>query len=576
MGVDLGHDDLKMVKISQTADQKYEILGYARIPFDSDFPRESAQFYKFLRSALGNFCDGSKNIDIWSIISSARVETRQLRIPKVAARQIPNSVYWTYQKDSPFDDREKIFDFELLGDVEDEGIPKTNVMSYTAPREEVKELQSLFSKAGFPLSGISIVPFAYQTLFRAQRLDSAESYVASLFIGRNWSRIDIFSDGNLMLSRGIKAGIRTMIEALRSEMEGEQRELSVQATSAESGGRIRVIKKKADFDLEQAQQFFFGGIHESSSAVADNQKPADEEDRIFELILPALRRLVKQVERTIRHFSSNHDNARVEKIYISSGVRPHRRVFNYISAELGLPAETINPFDAGPNFLTRTPGPEAPSEQSSYAPAMGMALADNSRTPNFLFTHKDKQKVARSQRINRTIFAGFVLLMALCVGISFWQEQIVREKDAQRVRLRHQLEDFDVRVDKNLIIKLVDEFRKKNQASKKISQKYLGLAVISEISKLTPSEIRLLSISAQLGPWPPKKSSPQGKTAPSKLLTLDGVIQGERVGLESSLAGYLMQLRDSPLFDQPAVRKKSFEFLDNKEVLRFTTQLNLK
>jgi hypothetical protein len=36
-----------------------------------------------------------------------------------------------------------------------------------------------------------------------------------------------------------------------------------------------------------------------------------------------------------------------------------------------------------------------------------------------------------------------------------------------------------------------------------------------------------------------------------------------------------MELKDSPLFDQPTISNKSFAFSGNNEVLRFTAKLNL-
>jgi hypothetical protein len=44
VGVDLGHDDLKLVKISRISDQKYEMLEYERIPFDENLDRHNPQF----------------------------------------------------------------------------------------------------------------------------------------------------------------------------------------------------------------------------------------------------------------------------------------------------------------------------------------------------------------------------------------------------------------------------------------------------------------------------------------------------------------------------------------------------
>ena len=60
-----------------------------------------------------------------------------------------------------------------------------------------------------------------------------------------------------------------------------------------------------------------------------------------------------------------------------------------------------------------------------------------------------------------------------------------------------------------------------------------------------------------------------------KTLILDGIIQGERINLESMLAGYLMELKNSPLFDRPSIDRKFFEFYENREVLHFTAQLTL-
>jgi len=578
IGLDLGYDDLKMIKIYRISDHKFEMLDYIRVPFGGDITRESEEFHQFLKSAIADFAGRAKNIEIWCTISSARVETRPLRIPKVSAKQLPNSVFWSYQKDAPFNEKEKVFDFETLGDIDDGGTTKTDVMAYTAPLEEVKALKNLFIKAGFPLTGISIVPYAFQALLRTRRIESDEPNVSSLYIGRDWSRIDIFSNGNLMLSRGIKAGVRTMIEALRKGIEGNRLELSLVKTAEDDTRRIKAVKRKLNLDFEKAQQHFFGLIHDSSLDIPDTREIADREDNIFSMILPALERLVRQVERTLRHYSLNYDNARVGKIFISSGVRSHQRILDYMAEELGIPTEAINPFASGTNFLTMVPWPDSVSEQSSFAPAMGMALSSNGVTPNFLHTYKDKEKAIRGQRINRSVLTGFFLIIAICIGISFWQNMQIGIREATRTVLQQKLASFSLRVDENLILRLLDQNRAKNQSVAELSKTYFDLAVISEITNLTPANIRLLSISADFGSLPSKKNKTKDKKAkqsPKKILVLDGFIQGDRLNLESILAGYLMDLKNSPLFDQPSLNRTSFEFYENLEVLRFTAQLNL-
>jgi len=570
VGVDIGYDDLKLVKINRLSDQKFELLDYTRIPFDPEIPRDSSAFPQFLKQHLARFCDHVKTTQLWCTIPSARVETRQIRIPKVSQKQIANSVYWTYQRISAFNDKEQLFDFEPLGEAEENGKPKIDVMAYTAPREEIKSLKDLFNKAGYPLTGISIVPFAFQTLLRTRRLETDEPHVSSLYIGRDWSRIDIFSNGNLMLSRGIKAGVKTMVEALRTEIEGNLFELSLAKSPTRDTARIRAIKKKLKYELDQAHNLFFGVIHSAPDQPMDEQQRLLKEDRIFKMILPAVERLVRQVERTLRHFALNYSNARVGKIYISSGVNLHRHIVDYIGEELAISTEAVNPFTESPNFISLSPSPENISEQSSYAPAMGMALASNALTPNFLYTYQDKQKTARSQRINRAVFAGFLLVMALCVGISFWQERTNAAKEHELANLRRQLNSFDVRIDKNLILKLVSQVRANHLMIKKIGEKYLALAVISELVDLTPASVRLLDLSATLARQPGRK---KGET--KKTLIIEGIVLGDRLTMESVLASYLMDLKNSPLFQRPKINKKSYIDFENQPTLKFTARMDI-
>ena len=142
------------------------------------------------------------------------------------------------------------------------------------------------------------------------------------------------------------------------------------------------------------------------------------------------------------------------------------------------------------------------------------------------------------------------------------------------------MQQYNLRVDKNLVLELVEQIRTKNKADQAFGKKYLNLAVISEVVDLTPPNVRLLNITTKLGPYKTKEQPAKGKKKKAKkpapkVMILEGFIQGDRLTLESALAAYLMELKNSPLFDQPRIGTKSFEFFGNDEVLRFTAQLIL-
>jgi hypothetical protein len=91
---------------------------------------------------------------------------------------------------------------------------------------------------------------------------------------------------------------------------------------------------------------------------------------------------------------------------------------------------------------------------------------------------------------------------------------------------------------------------------------------------MTPASVRLVNISARFEN--PAKPAPGGKPgAPKKVVIVDGVITGDRASLESDLAAYLMTLRNSPLFKEAAISKKSVEMMNNQPVMRFTAQMDV-
>jgi Tfp pilus assembly PilM family ATPase len=575
VGVDIGYEDLKLVKIHNASNQNHELLDYLRVPFETDIHPRHPDFYKFLKKNLNRFCGSQKNLEIWSCISSARVELRYLRIPKVPQKQLSNAIYWSHKKVAPYNDEGAIFDFEILGDVVEGGSTKTEVVSFTAPQKEILFHKDLFGKSGFPLKGITIVPFSFQNMLRSKWIPSKVNTISCLYIGRDWSRIDIYSGNNLVLSRGIKAGIKTMNEAMRGEiveLESDNAlEILPEMLEPSKSAQRKSTPSRPKFDTEKAQKIFFGLIHDISPKEEETTQLQPEEEEIFRMVLPALKRLVQQVERTFDHYASNFSDRRVEKIYISSTVRPHRRIVDYIGDELGLPREIFDPFVTDPDFIDDVSLPSSEAERGSYAPAIGMALSSNSQTPNFLFTYKEKDKDARSRLINKITMVAAFILLGLCIGLYGWQNHIIDQKLFEISRLQSKLSSFQIPVDQKAILNLVDKNKEKNTEFREFSRKYLGMVVLTEISNITPSNVRLNSIYVLLD----SDSAKGGKTSASKNLILEGIILGERTTLEATLAGYLIQLSGSPLFTQPVINQKEPGLFMDKEVLRFTAQLKL-
>jgi predicted ATPase len=158
--------------------------------------------------------------------------------------------------------------------------------------------------------------------------------------------------------------------------------------------------------------------------------------------------------------------------------------------------------------------------------------------------------------------------MAISVGVYIWQSYRISQKKVQIDQLQRKVGNIGPYLDQKLIEQLVEQIAQKRQQVVEVGQRYIGMAAITEISALTPSNISLSSLIAELGEVLEDKKDHQ-----KRLLVIDGIIYGKRITFESALAEYLIKLKASPLFDKPSIKKKSIEIVGDKEVLRFTAEL---
>ncbi|MFC1798546.1 hypothetical protein ACFLZL_01920 [Thermodesulfobacteriota bacterium] len=589
IGVDIGESHLRLVATSSVGDKTPDLVNYSSIPYDPSIQKSSPQFAQFLKHALKGFCGTSKKIELWSVISSARVETRFIRVPKVASKQIANAVYWTYKKEVNFNDASDIFDFEVLGEVYDGGARKLEVIAYSAPRQEINDLRNIFNKIGYPLTGISIVPFAMQNFLRSRWINIESRNICNLFIGKDWSRIAIFSEGNLILSREIKSGIQSIVESIREKIGASDARPAAESVPEEETSSVEAGQEKGVYyDIEEAQQIFNRFIQEPGTG---NTAAADiaRQEKVLEMIVPALERVVRQVERTIQHYALNYKNEKIGKIFVSGEISANRQILDYIGGQLDLPIEVIDPFAIGLSLSDHFTVPATLSERGAYTPVIGIALSKTMLTPDFIHTYKDKEEINSAARLKSIAIAASFILAIIGAGAYYWQTRLIGYKKVEEAQLQRQVDRFIPYVDENLIMQMIARVQKDRTSLARYGQKYSGVTLMSVISKSTPSNIKLLQVTADFGNMPVEKSDGEKKDSGKKeikvrnRLMLEGIIFGDRLTFESALAEYLVQLKKSPLFGKASVRNRSVDRIEatevdrieEKEVMKFTAELEL-
>lgn len=588
VGVDLGSSSLRMVKTRGT-DSKKNIEDWKIVPYPPDLERNSTAFADFLKRTLTAFCGAAASVRLWAFISSVNVEIRQILVPKVQKKQLAQVIYWSAKKELGFNEEERIFDYEIRGDVYDQGIAKLAVMVYSAPRQEVEEAKRLFAGIGWPLSGITIVPFAIQNILRTKRLDVQAQQIAMIFVGNDFSRIDIFDHGSLVMSRDVKTGMNSLVEALLDGYNEKAHPSSSPAPRYEPPDKT----ESPPSSDRQGEGLKVSLTHHEARDLLFNLLSQREPDRLtryllnqeemLALITPALDRLSRQIVRTFEYFMQTTQTGRIEKVYFSSVMEASKLFFDYMEEKLGL--EVVS-FDF-PFFSIPQDDGLSWEEKIVLLAAFGLSLSDNAYTPNMIYTYREKLEAEAVTSINRIIFISFITLVVICTGIFFSLNQAVAKKKIKLERLEAEMAQFQPPVDENLILKQLEKVKKLKERTIAYGNRHLAMALVAELAQLTPPALGLLSVKMSFPmPAPPAKETSAAK-APSVekvekgdtnagSVILEGLSVGDVPSAERELNEYILKLNGSPLFAKANIEKSVKEKLKNREVLRFTVTVDVR
>jgi len=540
IGVDIGLSKLRMVKMAYDNGVPKILVDHKCIAYTEDIFPGSPDFPSFLKDELGAFCGRSKRADIWATSSAASMNVRQIQIPRVPKRQIPNAFYWSYKKEVPFDDKESIFDYEIISEELVNGAPRITATAFTVSRDEVEALKNLFSGMGFPLAGITFPFFAVRNLFTTHWLRTPKGTIGFYHIGSESSRLTVISKGKVVLSRSIRSGIDSLAQSIRTEMED--------AVSLEEARKI-LFSLGFDFEPLTPED---AGYHLS-------------ENEIFDMLLPALQRLLRQTERTLSHLRETH----VEKIYISGELSSCGTVLEYLLEQIGVDMQIINPFDTHLGSV-EVESPDSFSDRALYATVTGLALSDRSYTPNLLYAYDEKQKESNISRMNNIVFVGFMMLVVVSFLFYGWQNYYLHRLTGQQKQLTQEFESYQPMLDEGLIKEMALEATRKASLQKEISQQYLALALISDVLTLTSPQVRLTAVDIELGP--PVVGKEKERT---QEVLIEGVVSGAPDQHESLLTGYMKSLATSSFFSDIALTGSRVRPHEGTSVMSFDLELDI-
>nr|MDA8387909.1 pilus assembly protein PilM [Nitrospiraceae bacterium] len=551
VGVDIGHKNVNLVKAAKSHG-RWEIPDWRSIPIPGDIGRGSDEFDDFLRREVSAFCGHAGKTEIWAVMSSAQAHVQLVRIPKVSGEHFEAAVQWGLKKEIAFEEKDYSFGYEMQGEVIEGDVKKNNVMCYFAPVREIERAKNLFSRIGAPLTGVSIVPFAVQNIFMNYAAAQRGKNVACLFIGNDFSRIDLYTGGKLALSRDIKTGVNSMIEMLMEEVKGRGFSNDLPG----DGGRA--------LSNEEARKILLAFSRDGNEPIPPANGSGLGRAEAGGIVAPVIERITRQIERTFKHFEGTQGRGKIDKLFISS-VMPCKAICGYFSEQLGIGCAVFDPLGQALEACS-------PDERIALVPAFGMALSD-AHTPNFILSYKEIKRRAYIARVNRVILAAMAASLLVCSALTAYEWHGASRKKAELAALERQLQTFSP-VSKGAVLKMADEAGQKARQYAGQCRRERALALIGEISRLTPASVSLSSLNADLAENALNTNAGAGQKENGNAV-ISGAISGDANMLEAMFAMYVMRLRSSPLFSGVSVSSTRIERDGHGASLAFTLALKM-
>lgn len=582
IGVDIDYSHVRFVRVSHESHNRWELLDYAGMAIPADISRGTRQFTSFLSGALESFCGPPGKAELWAMMPETSIEVRNITVPSVGRKELENVIFWSAKRELAFDEAETVFDYEIQGKVFESGLEKLGVLFYTAPRQDVEETRQLFESAGYPLTGLTIAPIALQNIFRTGWIPSSGRTIANLHIGMGWSRIDIFAEGNLVLTRGIKAGINSMAETLVDEYPSWAKQFGFQDTGNNVSEDNEILMElgrsktgeRINLDISKAQRLVLALSPDSEPEVELADEFGLDGETVFRLIAPALERLLRQVERTFEHYTVTMGRESINALYVTTSMNAYRHMVEYIGSQLGIECDILDPLNPEHAWVGGATEGTGLSERVAYVSALGLALSSQSRTLNLLYTKEDQKEKKKYLYANYAVLAVVGILLAAGIGWYVWLSSIVTGKESRVAELERLIEE-GVPATSESVMAMVEKLRQDRRRASELRDRYLAAAVFGTIATVTPEEIKLIDVRSQLDKASRDSQKRNGETI-SGTMMIDGFVIGPTDRLDADLIAYVMKIQALPIFERVVINAKVPEVMERSEVLRFTLTASME
>ena len=324
IGLDIGNYSVKALGVyANGTGQKIECLAMSEADRET---RQNGRDPKVLTELIKN-CLAEGRIagkEVVIMISGAQVFIRRITMPPMPEDELDEVIPFEVQKYVSMPIDKMAVDYMIVGEKEEDGVNKLDVILVAAPKELVEQELSIARAAGLKPVAISVAPMVQWKTFTLRNSEQRDKVSAMVDIGYERTVISFFNKGVLEFTRSINLGGNDVTKSL------------ISAPISEAGKELRTLL----YDDADALKREHGFPSPGKEGVT---KEGISFAHLSMLMRPVLEKLLSEIRTSFDFYTTEFHVPHVEKIIISGGGSELKGLREFLAKEMGMEVESANP-----------------------------------------------------------------------------------------------------------------------------------------------------------------------------------------------------------------------------------------
>ena len=324
IGLDIGNYSVKALGINFTrTGQKVEYLATVEVPLEKrENRRDPELFTELIKDCLAKGRIADKDVVI--MVSGSQVLVRRITMPIMPKEELDEVMPFEVKKHVSFPTDQMAVDYMIVGEKEEDGVNKLDIILVATPRELLEQEISIVRAAGLKPVAVSVAPIVQWKTFTLCNSENRDSVSAMVDIGYERTVISFFNKGVLEFTRTINLGGNDVTKSL------------ISAPISKGGEELYTLLYDDADALKQEHGF-------PSPTQAGTTKGGISFTQLSMLMRPVLEKLLSEIKASFDFYTTEFHVSDVEKVIISGGGSGLKGLGLFLAKELGIAVASANP-----------------------------------------------------------------------------------------------------------------------------------------------------------------------------------------------------------------------------------------